>query len=107
MAQHGGKGSKVPAEVWQQDSTTGKWFLKIGKSAFRVAEPAPPPGPGRWRRQRAHRQREQAHLVMGKGTPANGSTKGQSGKTISGNAKGAGKTGKSGSGKGTTDKGQY
>ena len=105
MAQHGGKGDRVPADVWQKDDRTGEWLLKVGKSAYRISDPAVPPSPGRWRRQRAHRQREQVHLAMGKGNAASNNTKGQSGKTLPG-AAGAGKAGKSGSGKRTTDKGQ-
>ena len=63
MAQHGGKGDRVPADVWQKDDRTGEWLLKVGKSAYRISDPAVPPSAGRWRRQRAHRQREQVHLA--------------------------------------------
>ena len=107
MAQHGGRGDRVPADVWQKDDRTGEWLLKVGKSAYRISDPAVPPSAGRWRRQRAHRQREQVHLALGKGNAASSHTKGQSGKTLPGAAKGAGKAGKNGGGKGITDKGQY
>ena len=104
MAAHG---DRVPANVWQQDTTSGEWLLKIGKGSYKLSDPDPPPVPAaaRWRKQRAH-QRKVVFAQGGKGEPPAGSAKGQTGKTSGGDQSGKkGASGKAG-GKGAASKGR-
>ena len=105
MAAHG---DRVPANVWQQDTTSGEWLLKIGKGSYKLFDPDPPPVPAaaRWRKQRAHQRKVVYAQGGGKGEQPAGSAKGQTGKTSGGDQYGKkGASGKAG-GKGTASKGR-
>ena len=75
MAAHG---DRVPANVWQQDTTSGEWLLKIGKGSYKLSDPDPPPVPAaaRWRKQRAHQRKVVYAQGGGKGEQPAGSAKG-------------------------------